>query len=288
MISKAALKMLYASAALGLMVGGSALTATAQDTTEDTAEDATETVVPAAPAVDPADAYSRVLQQIADTQASTDQRRLYLQKQQEQIAALRSQLASMDDTKAAIRPLVVEMAASVEKEMIQDVPFKVVERFARLDRLKEDLGDEAAPISSLFRQAINLYDIEVIAGNSIEAYSGDHPTEPGTRLAACDEDLNSSECDLPDELREELPEGATQVEREDLRDNLKDGAYVHFGRLSLIYLQHDSSEAWRWDKTTEAWVQMSGSDVLDARRAVRIARGESAPGVILSPIRIDG
>lgn len=283
-ISKAARKMLFASAALGLMTGGYALSATAQDTSEDT----TETALPAAPAVDPADAYSRVLQQIADTQASTDQRRLYLQKQQEQIASLRAQLASMDDTKAAIRPLVVEMAASVEKEMIQDVPFKIVERFARLDRLKEDLSDEAAPISSLFRQAINLYDIEVLSGNSIEAYSGDHPTEPGTRLAACDEDLNSSECDLPDEIRDELPEGATQVEREDLRDNLKDGAYVHFGRLSLIYLQHDSSEAWRWDKPTEAWVQMSGSDVLDARRAVRIARGESAPGVILSPIRVDG
>ena len=130
--------------------------------------------------------------------------------------------------------------------------------------------------------------MEVIAGNTIAAYGGDHPTNPGMRLAACDEDLNSDACSLPDEIREELPQDATEIEREDLRNSINDGAYVHFGRLSLIYLQHDSSEAWRWDQPTEAWVEMSGSDVLDARRAVRIARGESAPGVILSPIRING
>jgi hypothetical protein len=180
------------------------------------------------------------------------------------------------------------MAAEAEKEMVKDIPFKIVQRFARLDRLKEDLAEEGAPISSLFRQAMNLYELEVISGNSIEAYGGEHPTNPGTRLAACDEDLNSNACDLPDEIREELPQDATRIERPDLRDSINDGAYVHFGRLSLIYLQHDSSEAWRWDQPTEAWVEMSGSDVLDARRAVRIARGESAPGVILSPIRING
>lgn len=277
-ISKAARKLLLASAAFGLMTGGLAVTATAQDNSQDNA----------VPASDPVETYSRLLQHIADLEASTDRRRLYLSKQQEEIASLEQQIATLDETKASVRPLVVEMAAEAEKEMIKDVPFKVVERFARLDRLKEDLAEEGAPISSLFRQAMNLYDLEVIAGNSIEAYGGGHPTNPGMRLAACDEDLNSDACDLPDEIREELPQDATRIERPDLRDSINDGAYVHFGRLSLIYLQHDSSEAWRWDQPTEAWVEMSGSDVLDARRAVRIARGESAPGVILSPIRVDG
>lgn len=281
-ISKAARKLLLASATFGLLTGGLALTATAQDASQDSSqENATQTG-------DPAETYSRLLQHITDLQTSTDQRRLYLQQQQNEIASLRQQLASLDETKASVRPLVVKMAAEAEKVMVQDVPFKVVKRFARLDRLKEDLDSENAPISSLFRQAMNLYDLEVIAGKSIEAYSGDHPTNPGTRLAACDEDLTSDECDLPDEIKEALPEDATKVENVDFRENLKDGAYVHFGRLSLIYLQHDSSEAWRWDQPTEAWVQMDGADVLEARRAVRIARGESAPGVILSPIRVNG
>ncbi|WP_416878625.1 DUF3450 family protein [Litorimonas sp.] len=277
-ISKAARKLLMAGAALGLVTGGLAVTATAQDNSQDNAVQAS----------DPAETYSRLLQHIADLQVSTDQRRLYLNQQEEEIAALEQQIATLDATKASVRPLVVEMAAEAEKEMVKDIPFKIVQRFARLDRLKEDLAEEGSPISSLFRQAMNLYELEVISGNSIEAYGGEHPTNPGTRLAACDEDLNSNACDLPDEIREELPQDATRIERPDLRDSINDGAYVHFGRLSLIYLQHDSSEAWRWDQPTEAWVEMSGSDVLDARRAVRIARGESAPGVILSPIRING
>ena len=277
-ISKAARKLLMAGAALGLVTGGLAVTATAQDNSQENAVQAS----------DPAETYSRLLQHIADLQVSTDQRRLYLNQQEEEIAALEQQIATLDATKASVRPLVVEMAAEAEKEMVKDIPFKIVQRFARLDRLKEDLAEEGAPISSLFRQAMNLYELEVISGNSIEAYGGEHPTNPGTRLAACDEDLNSNACDLPDEIREELPQDATRIERPDLRDSINDGAYVHFGRLSLIYLQHDSSEAWRWDQPTEAWVEMSGSDVLDARRAVRIARGESAPGVILSPIRING
>ena len=282
MISKAARKVLFASAAVGLLTGGLALTATAQDKSQSSAQsDATQTN-------DPAETYSKLLNHIEDLKTTTDQRRLYLKVQEDEISNLRQQLASLDETKASVLPLVVKMAADAEKEMVKDVPFKVVERFARLDRLKEDLAKEGAPISSLFRQAINLYSLEVQSGNSIEAYDGDHPKNPGTRLAACDEDINSSLCDLPKEIRRELPEGATKVERPDFRENLKDGAYVHFGRLSLIYLQHDSSEAWRWDQPTEAWVQLSGSEVLDARRAVRIARGESAPGVILSPIRING
>lgn len=277
-ISKAARKVLFASVTVGLMTGGLALTANAQDNSENAAVQAN----------DPAATYSELLKRIDDMQVNTDRQRLYLKTQEAEIASLRQQLASLDETKSSVRPIVVKAVADVEKEMVKDVPFKIVERFARLDRLKDDLANEDADITSLYRQAINLVGLEVQSGNSIEAYSGDHPMNPGTRLAACDENINSSLCDLPKEIRKELPEGATKVERPDFRENLKDGAYVHFGRLSLIYLQHDSSEAWRWDKTTEAWVEMSGSEVLDARRAVRIARGESAPGVILSPIRING
>ena len=66
----------------------------------------------------------------------------------------------------------------------------------------------------------------------------------------------------------------------DLKESIKDGSYLHYGRLAFIYVQHDSSEAWRYDKEQKAWVQLSGADVLNARRSVRIAKGESAPGCL--------
>lgn len=269
MTFKAARKILGTSVTLALLASTASFTATAQDS-------------------DAAETYAKLLQQIADVQASTDQKELFLQKQQEQIDSLRAQIASVDELKAAVKPLVVEMAASAEKEMNKDVPFNVVERFARLDKLKEDLAQENSSITSLFRQAMNIYGAEVLSGSAVSSYNGNHPVNPGTRLAACDQNLESNACDLTKEMREKLPKGATSIENESLREQVNDGYYVHFGRMALVYLQFDSSEAWKWDTESKEWVELSGGDILDARRAVRIARGESAPGVVLAPIKLMG
>lgn len=269
MTFKAARKLLIGSSVACLMAGTMALNATAQDSSAE-------------------DTYARLLQQIADVQASTDQKRLYLKTQEDEIASLTAQIAGVEELKESVKPLVVKMAADVEKEMNKDVPFNEVERFDRLAKLKEDLAAPNAPIGSLFRQAMNIYDIEVVSGASIASYNGQHPKTPGMRLAACDGDIDSSACDLSKEISDALPDEATAVEDETLRDNIYDGYYLHFGRLALIYLQFDSSEGWRWDQDADDWVQMSTGDLLNARRAVRIARGESAPGVVLGPIDIAG
>lgn len=274
MTIKAARNFIRVSAIAGLMAGSFAMSASAQDSNNE-------------------ETYARLLQQIADVQAATDQKRLFLVKQQEQIASLRQQIDSADELKDSIRPLVVEMTAEIEKEMVKDIPFNYVERFARLDKLKEDLDSPEAPISSIFRQSMNLFDTEVIAGASVVSYNGQNPKTPGTRLAACDADINSTACSLPKAVKEQLPKDATKIQNQLLRDSVYDGYYLHFGRMSLIYLQYDSSEAWKWDKDAGDngkgdWVAMKRADVLDARRAVRIARGESAPDVVLAPVEVGG
>lgn len=266
---KAARKVLCAGAMTGLLVGAASLTATAQDSNAEAI-------------------YASVLEQIANVQAATDQKRLYLQTQENKIASLQEQIASVDEVKASIRPLVTKMAAEIEKEIVSDIPFNASERFARLDRLKEDLANANSSVPSLFRQSMNILDTEVVAGSSVVAYTGNNPKEPGTRLAACDADLASTQCDLPKAIKDALPKDATAIEAPTLRESVYDGYYVHFGRMSMIYLQHDSSEGWRWDRDSNDWTEMSGSDVLDARRAVRIARGESAPNVVLAPVKVDG
>ena len=267
MTIKAARNIATAGLAFGLLMTASSFTASAQDS-------------------DAAETYAKLLQQISDVKMATAQKELYLAKQEEQIASLRSQIASADELKASVKPLVIEMVAEAEKEMNKDVPFNIVERFARLDKLKEDLASPNASISSLFRQVMNIYDTEVVAGSAVASYNGNHPLNPGVRLKACDESLESPKCDLTDDFRGKLPLGATSIEAQSLRDELYDGYYVHFGRMALIYLQFDSSEGWRWDTEAKEWVEMGAGDVLDARRAVRIARGESAPGVVLAPIRV--
>ncbi len=269
MTFKAARKLFIGSAIAAAMVGSVSITAIAQES-------------------DAADTYARLLQQIADVQASTDQKRLYLKTQEDQIASLSEQIASVEELKASVKPLVVKMAADIEVEINKDIPFNAAERFNRLDKLKEDLASPDAPIGSLFRQAMNIYDIETVSGATIASYNGQHPKTPGMRLQACDADIASSGCDLSDDVKKALPKDATKIESEELRENVYDGYYVHFGRMALLYLQFDSSEGWRWDQDSNDWVELSTGDLLNARRAVRIARGESAPGVVLAPIKVAG
>lgn len=242
---------------------------------------------------DPAVAeYAGVLDQIQNVKVATKQRELMTARQASQIANLKSQIKTVPATKGAVRGVVTKMVAEIEKVIESDLPFRKEERFARLDRLRSLLAAEDTLDADLFRRAMTLYDIEANYGYTISAYTGDNPmkapNEPGRRLAACRADLLSPVCNLPKDTMDRLENGANIDGRPgdllDISDEIKDGNYVHFGRLSYIYLDLDSREGFRWSKDANGWEKLSSGDILNARRSVRIARGESAPGVVTAPI----
>ncbi len=227
--------------------------------------------------------YSSVLQEISNTKLAITQKQAYINTQEKHIASLRAQIKSVDATKKTVAPMLAKMASAIEDEINTDIPFKVAERFNRLEDFKEVLADKDAAPGEQMRKALNIYDIEVGYGNSVSAYPGNHPKNAGTRYAACEADAASKACGLTDDMGKNMKAGATLS---DLKNEIMDGNYLHYGRLALVYLQFDSSEAWRWDKEAKDWTEMSGGDVLNVRRAVRIARGESAPGVVTAPLVI--
>lgn len=229
------------------------------------------------------DNYVAVLDQIQNVKIATEQRRLMTARQAEKIESLKSQIKTVPATKGAVRGVVTKMVAEIEKVIESDLPFRKEERFARLDRLRGLLADEGTLDADLFRRAMTLYDVEANYGYTISAYTGDHPTAPGRRLAACREDVESAVCNLSKDQKEKLTAGQTI---DDISDSIKDGNYVHFGRLSFIYLDLDSREGYRWNADVNDWEQLSAGDILNARKSVRIARGESAPGVVTAPIKV--
>lgn len=229
------------------------------------------------------DRYVGVLNQIENVKIATAQKELMTARQSEAIEDLRAQIETVPATKSAVRGIVTEMVAEIEKVIVSDLPFRKEERFARLDRLRALVADPATLDSDLYRRAMTLYDIEANYGYSISAYTGDHPLSPGRRLAACKEDAASLSCNLSSDQQKQLDAGLTI---DDISDSIRDGNYVHFGRLSYIYLDLDSREGLRWSKENEAWEPLSSSDIINARKSVRIARGESAPGVVTAPIRV--
>jgi len=240
---------------------------------------------------DAGDQYAALLQQISDIKLATAQKEIYLDTQTQKIENIKAQIAGIPATTATIDPLLNKMATSIESEINKDYPFRVAERFARLDDFRETLGDPEATPGQKMRKALNIYGIEVGYGNTVGAYVGDNPKTPGVRFVACEADESSRACGLTDDHKKKMGyedgkptgNGATVT---DLKDELKDGVYLHYGRLALVYLEFDSSQAWRYNKEAKDWEQLAGADVLEVRRAVRIARGQSAPGVLAAPINL--
>lgn len=242
------------------------------------------------------DQYVSVLNRISDAKLSLSQKEAYVANQKAQIASLREQIKNVGATKKTVAPMLDKMVTAIEGEMNSDFPFKEAERFNRLADVQDAVGDNAASMGEKMRKVLNIYDIETSYGNSVGAYAGNHPSNPGTRLAACVADELSSDCNLPRTVLKQMGYNSDGVKEfdgasvSDLSNSLEygssfmDGSYLYYGRLAFIYVQHDSSEAWSYDKDQKAWVELSGAEVLNARRSVRIAKGESAPGVITAPV----
>jgi hypothetical protein len=227
--------------------------------------------------------YSALLGQIENAKLSLLQREAYVANQRAEMESLQAQISGSREVISTVQPMLEKMVAAIELEIQKDVPFKLGERLARLDKLKEDIASSDVRPSDKMRSALRIYDIEVGYGQTLEAYGGNHPTTPGARLAACEADIQGSGCGLSDSLKEKMQAGATL---RDIRGEITDGTYLRYGRLSLTYQQFDGSEALRYDPATKEWVALSASQALELERGLRTARGEAAPTVVNAPVYV--
>lgn len=230
--------------------------------------------------------YEATLEQIKNTQVNLTRQEFYLEQQSEQIESLEAAVADAEaaDPRAQLMPIVQEMVAELERFMVADLPFNVQRRFALLDDLRADLQQDDVLLSDAYRRAMEIYGLEVEAGLQVGTYTGQHPVNAGVRYQACVEDTRSEKCDLSAEQAAALENGADIT---DLRDEIYDGNYIHFGRLNLMYLERDSSEGYRYNEETSAWDPVPNSELLSLRQNVRIARGDSAISTMTTPIRVN-
>ena len=228
-------------------------------------------------------AYASVLQDIENAKLNIAQREAYIATHEATMASLRQQIKDSGALSSAVEPMLGKMVSAIEGEINKDIPFLVGVRFQRLDKLKADIADPTNTPGNKMRSALLIYDIEVGYGQSLEAYGGQHPTNPGARYAACEADVNSSGCNLTDGLADKLNAGATV---RDLRNEIFDGSYLRYGRLALAYQQFDGSETLRYDPQSKEWVELSSGQALEVERGLRTARGEAAPNVVNAPVYI--
>jgi len=60
--------------------------------------------------------------------------------------------------------------------------------------------------------------------------------------------------------------------------------FIRFGRTSFVYVSKDESEIAIYNLGNKDWDVLTGADAIQLRQAIRIAKGEAAPGVVFAPV----
>ncbi len=126
--------------------------------------------------------YRAVLQQIDNMKLFVDQQDIYLDGQKADIESLNRQLKSVEAVKRGMIPMMLRMAVAIEDSVNSDMPFKMRERKARLDRMKQALADPTITPTEQYRQVLAVYKNEVAYGQGLDSYEGAHPSKPGVKV----------------------------------------------------------------------------------------------------------
>ncbi len=190
--------------------------------------------------------YRAVLQQKDNIKLFVAQQDIFRESQLSEIQSLKRQLGTVEQIKQGMSPMMLKMTAALEDSIKSDLPFNRNERLARIDNVKSVLGDPNISPAEQYRRVLNAYKIEVSYGLGIDSYEGAHPTKPGNVVN-----------------------------------------FIRFGRTSLVYISKDESDIAIYklaaDGTGE-WSALSGADGIQMRQAIRIAKGEAAPGLVFAPV----
>ena len=218
--------------------------------------------------------YQQVLQQIADRKIEIARSEYFVTQQGEELTRLREELRAVGPLTEGVDEIVSKMAAQLEDAINSDVPFLLEERLNRVGKIKTDLESGNVPIGAIYRSALQALKIEVEYGQSMESYIADRPLNDGENPTLVDEKDKDGEL-------VKTSEGEVQQVPEF-------GSHLRYGRVGMAYLSDDMTKARRFDIKSRKWVDVTGPELVEIRRAVRISKGEVATGVVTVPTYIAG
>jgi len=144
----------------------------------------------------------------------SDQLRLQIQSQEEDIASIERQLAEVETTAREVMPLTQKMLDTLAEFVELDVPILLEERRKRIEGLRAIMNRADVTLSEKYRRVVEAYQIEMEYGRTIEAYDG------------------------------HLGEG----------DDARTVQFLRIGRVVLMYQTLDGHETGYWDDNSRSWV----------------------------------
>ena len=165
--------------------------------------------------------------------------------QQRQLERLKLDIENVSGLQRAMQPLMEDMLASLGDIVEADLPFNLDERQDRVARLNKVMGDPSISAAQRYRLIVEAYQIENEYGRTIGAYEGS------------------------------IDDGGT----------LRTGEFLRVGRVALMFKTADDSVLKIWDKDQKAWVNLNKSYLPDVRLGLRMAKEQTAPGLLPVPVK---
>lgn len=187
--------------------------------------------------------FRTLLQRKQAAELFVRQQEKVIESQEREKESLIDQLGRVDEITAQTIPMLQDMVTDLERFVEADLPFRIDDRRARIERLKTAMESADVPIVEQYRLIIEAYKSEMEYGNTVQTW-------PET----VDIDGNDVMVDM-----------------------------FLFGRVALVYLSPDRRHAARYDRETQAWVDVPNSFKDEIAAAIRQAQGKSTPGLMYAP-----
>jgi predicted nuclease with TOPRIM domain len=190
------------------------------------------------------DEYREVVRQSESLRAYNNQLDRMIEEQNRQLDSLRRQTDEARSMQQHLFPLVNRMLKVLEELIDLDMPFLMRERRLRLEELKHLLDDPDVSLPEKYRRMMEAFQIEMEYGQSIEAYR--------------------------DEIAQEGRQRAVDM--------------LRIGRIALLYLTPDGSQAGYWDTRSKRWQSLPSefNDTIDT--GLRIANKQAPPALLSIPL----
>lgn len=191
------------------------------------------------------DDYQRLLLQIEDLKVYNQVLQAQVDAQNRKLDELNQSIEDAGSIQRQILPLMTRMISGLEHFIDLDMPFLLDERHERVDRLRQTLARSDSTPAQQFRAVLEAWLLEMNDyGTTGETYKDSITTPDG-------------------------------VERE--------VDVLRIGRVALLYVTPDNSQAGAWDKASHQWVP------LDAEMAQQIRTGIDSyktgqPALFLAPV----
>ncbi|WP_231758472.1 DUF3450 domain-containing protein [Microbulbifer elongatus] len=195
---------------------------------------------------------SDLLQQFKVVNKEIDGLRVYNRQLEKQLANQLAVIKDLDESidqvtviERQIQPLILRMLDGLEQFIELDAPFKLAERKANLEGVKNNMDRSDITVAEKFRQVLELYNFEAEYARKIDTY--------GDTLNVNGQDREVS--------------------------------VLQIGRIALVAQTTDSKISLAYDKEQKAWVEIDSGEFRRAiMQGLKIAKKQATTDIMTMPI----